>query len=73
MDAQLEPTGTHALWDETFQKLGRSAPPQRADEASTTISGGWPRWAASISHAVSKSLALILLDCRMKWFPSSQR
>ncbi len=33
MDAQLEPTGTHALWDETFQKLGRSAPPQRADES----------------------------------------
>ena len=22
MDAQWEPTGTHALWDETFQKLG---------------------------------------------------
>ena len=33
MDAQWEPTGTHALWDETFQKLGRSAPPQRADES----------------------------------------
>ena len=33
MDAQLEPTGTHALWDETFQKLGRSAPAQRADES----------------------------------------
>ena len=32
-DAHLEPTGTHALWDETFQKLGRSAPPQRADES----------------------------------------
>ena len=26
MDAHLEPTGTHALWDETFQKLGRSCP-----------------------------------------------
>ena len=33
MDAHLEPTGTHALWDETFQKLGRSAPPQRADKS----------------------------------------
>jgi hypothetical protein len=32
-DAHLEPTGTHALWDETFQKLGRSAPAQRADES----------------------------------------
>ena len=26
MDAQLEPTGTHALWDETFQKLGPICP-----------------------------------------------
>jgi hypothetical protein len=32
-DAHLEPTGVHAVWDETFQKLGRSAPPQRADES----------------------------------------
>jgi hypothetical protein len=33
MNEHLEPQGTHALWDETFQKLGRSAPPQRADES----------------------------------------
>ena len=32
MDAQLEPTGVHALWDETFQKLGRTAPAQGAGE-----------------------------------------
>ena len=32
-DAHLEPTGVHAVWDETFQKLGRSAPAQRADES----------------------------------------
>jgi hypothetical protein len=33
MDAQLEPTGVHALWDETFQKLGRTAPAQGAGES----------------------------------------
>jgi hypothetical protein len=33
MDAQLEPTGVHALWDETFQKLGRRAPAQGAGES----------------------------------------
>ena len=32
MDMKLEPTGPQALWEETFQKLGRSAPMQRADE-----------------------------------------
>ena len=32
MDMRLEPTGPQALWEETFQKLGRSAPMQRADE-----------------------------------------
>jgi hypothetical protein len=32
MDVRLEPTGPQALWEETFQKLGRSAPAQRADE-----------------------------------------
>ena len=33
MDMRLEPTGPQALWEETFQKLGRSAPMQRADES----------------------------------------
>jgi hypothetical protein len=32
MEMRLEPTGPQALWEETFQKLGRSAPAQRADE-----------------------------------------
>ena len=32
MDMKLEPTGPQALWEETFSKLGRSAPMQRADE-----------------------------------------
>jgi hypothetical protein len=32
MDMRLEPTGPQALWEETFQKLGRSAPAPRADE-----------------------------------------
>lgn len=32
MSMRLEPTGPQALWEETFQKLGRSAPMQRADE-----------------------------------------
>jgi len=32
MNMRLEPTGPQALWEETFQKLGRSAPMQRADE-----------------------------------------
>jgi hypothetical protein len=32
MNMKLEPTGPQALWEETFQKLGRSAPMQRADE-----------------------------------------
>jgi hypothetical protein len=32
MDVKLEPTGPQALWEETFSKLGRSAPAQRADE-----------------------------------------
>jgi hypothetical protein len=32
MNMRLEPTGPQALWEETFQKLGRSAPAQRADE-----------------------------------------
>ena len=32
MDMRLEPTGPQALWEETFPKLGRSAPTQRADE-----------------------------------------
>jgi hypothetical protein len=29
----LEPVGPQALWEETFQKLGRSAPAPRADES----------------------------------------
>jgi hypothetical protein len=33
MDAHLEPTGVHAQWDETFQKLGRTAPAQGAGES----------------------------------------
>ena len=32
MSMRLEPTGPQALWEETFQKLGRSAPAQPADE-----------------------------------------
>jgi hypothetical protein len=32
MDIRLEPVGPQAVWEETFQKLGRSAPAQRADE-----------------------------------------
>src|SRR5580704_4523307 len=36
MDMRLEPTGPQALWEETFQKLGRSAPAQRADENDMT-------------------------------------
>jgi hypothetical protein len=32
VDVKLEPTGPQAEWEETFQKLGRSAPAQRADE-----------------------------------------
>jgi hypothetical protein len=32
MSVQLEPIGPQAQWEETFQKLGRSAPSQRADE-----------------------------------------
>jgi hypothetical protein len=34
MDAHLEPQGVHATWDETFQKLGRTAPAQGAGESS---------------------------------------
>jgi hypothetical protein len=30
---RLEPIGPVAQWDETFQKLGRSAPPPHADES----------------------------------------
>ena len=33
-DVKLEPTGPQARWDETFQKLGRTAPEPRADEGS---------------------------------------
>ena len=33
MDIRLEPTGPQERWEETFQKLGRSAPAPRADEA----------------------------------------
>jgi hypothetical protein len=33
MSEQVELTGTQALWDVTFQKLGRSCPAQRADES----------------------------------------
>lgn len=32
MDVKLEPVGPQAQWEETFQKLGRSAPAPRADE-----------------------------------------
>jgi hypothetical protein len=32
MEMKLEPTGPQALWDETWAKLGRSAPAQQADE-----------------------------------------
>ena len=32
-EAHLEPTGVHAQWDETFQKLGRTAPAQGAGES----------------------------------------
>jgi hypothetical protein len=32
MDVKLEPIGFQAQWEETFQKLGRSAPAQKADE-----------------------------------------
>jgi hypothetical protein len=31
-DVQLEPIGPQAQWQETFEKLGRSAPAPRADE-----------------------------------------
>jgi hypothetical protein len=34
MSLRLEPTGATARWDETFEKLNRSAPARRADEAS---------------------------------------
>ena len=33
MDVKLEPIGHQAAWEETFQKLGRSAPAQKADES----------------------------------------
>jgi hypothetical protein len=33
MDVKLEPVGPQALWEETFQKLGRSALAPRADES----------------------------------------
>jgi hypothetical protein len=33
VDIKLEPIGPQAQWEETFQKLGRSAPAQRADES----------------------------------------
>ena len=36
MDVRLEPIGPQARWEETFQKLGRSAPMQRADEDDLT-------------------------------------
>jgi hypothetical protein len=32
MSAQLQLTGAAERWDQTFQKLGRSAPARRADE-----------------------------------------
>jgi hypothetical protein len=32
MSEQIEPTGAQARWDATFQKIGRSCPPQRGDE-----------------------------------------
>ena len=73
MDAQLEPTGTHALWDETFQKLGRSAPPQRADESMPNYQRRLAELGSHIFHAASKSLALISLSCPTRWFPNFRR
>jgi hypothetical protein len=35
MTTQLVPEGNQARWDSTFQRLGRSAPAQRADESET--------------------------------------
>jgi hypothetical protein len=32
MSIEIEPVGAQGRWDETFQKIGRSCPAQRADE-----------------------------------------
>ena len=73
MDAQLEPTGTHALWDELFRSWADPLPPQRADESMPNYQRRLAEIGSNIFHAASKSPALISINYLTRWFPNSRR